>query len=64
MQCANALEATIAMGAIELARCTDLKPLQADVADLKSQVRKPQSEVGVTRNSAESTRDSPRVVGI
>jgi hypothetical protein len=60
MQCANALEATIALG---LAGCTDLKPLQADVADLNSQVGKLQSEVEVTRNSADQAIDMRQASG-
>ena len=58
MQCANALEATIA-----LAGCTDLKSLQAAVADLNSQVEKLQSEVELTRNSANQANDMPLASG-
>ena len=53
MQCANALKATIAMGAVDLAGSVDLKPLQADAADLKSQEGKLQSDVAVPGNSAD-----------
>jgi hypothetical protein len=63
MQCANALEATIALGAVGLAVCTDLKPHQVDVADLNSQVGKLQSEVELTRNSADRANDMPQASG-
>jgi hypothetical protein len=53
MQCANALQAIIAMGAVDLAGSMGLKPLQADVADLKSQEGKRQSDVAVTGNAAD-----------
>ncbi len=36
-----------------LAGCQDLKPLQADVADLKSQVAKLQSDVAAAKSSAD-----------
>jgi hypothetical protein len=53
MQCANALKATIAMGAVDLEGSVEWKPLQADVADLKSQEGKLQSDVAVTGTSTD-----------
>ena len=63
MQCANALEATIAIGYVGIAGCTGFKPLQADVADLKSLVGKLQSEVAVTPNSADQANSMAQASG-
>jgi murein lipoprotein len=41
-----------------LAGCQDLKPLQADVADLKSQVAKLQSDVAAAKSSADQANST------
>src|SRR5262249_2162410 len=45
MKCASVVKAVAAVAAVVgLAACTDLKPLQAEVADLKSQLAKVQGD--------------------
>src|SRR5262245_16376206 len=41
-----------------LAACTDLKPVQADIADLKSQVSKLQSDLQAARSAADGANSA------
>ena len=45
--------ASALLGLVMLAGCTDLKPLQAEVADLKSQVARLNSDLGASRQAAD-----------
>ena len=53
MKCAIVLKVAAVAVVAGLAGCQDLKPLQADVADLKSQVAKLQSDVAAAKSSAD-----------
>ena len=54
MKCAIVVKVAAAAVVAGLAGCTDLKPLQAEVADLKSQVSKLQSDLSSAKSSADS----------
>jgi outer membrane murein-binding lipoprotein Lpp len=45
--------AAVVLAVTTLAGCTDLKPLQADIADLKSQVTRLQSDLQATRQASD-----------
>jgi outer membrane murein-binding lipoprotein Lpp len=54
MKCAIVVKVAAAAVVAGLAGCTDLKPLQAEVADLKSQVSKLQSDLTAARSASDS----------
>jgi murein lipoprotein len=59
MKCASVVKAAAAVVmVVGLAACTDLKPLQADIADLKSQLAKTQSDVAAAKSSADSANSA------
>jgi outer membrane murein-binding lipoprotein Lpp len=53
MKSATVMKVAAVAVVIGLAGCTDIKPLQADIADLKSQVSKLQSDQQATKASAD-----------
>jgi len=53
MKSATVMKVAAVAVVIGLAGCTDLKPLQADIADLKSQVSKLQADQQATKASAD-----------
>src|SRR5579864_7659602 len=53
MKCAIVLKVAAVAVVVGLAGCQDLKPLQADIADLKSQVAKLQTDVAGAKSSAD-----------
>jgi len=53
MKCASVVKVASVDVVAGLAGCTDLKPLQTDVADMKSQLAKLQSDVSATKSSAD-----------
>jgi murein lipoprotein len=55
MKCASLVKAAAAaIAVIGLAACTDLKPLQAQVDDLKAQLAKTQGDISTAKSSADS----------
>jgi hypothetical protein len=53
MKCASVVKVAAVAVVVGLAGCTDLKPVQADIADLKSQVAKLQSDVQASKSSSD-----------
>ena len=58
MKCAIVVKVAAAAVVAGLAGCTDLKPLQAEVADLKSQVSKLQSDLQAARSASDSANSA------
>jgi outer membrane murein-binding lipoprotein Lpp len=58
MKSAIVLKVAAAAVVVGLVGCTDLKPLQAEVADLKSQVGKLQSDVSAAKQSADQANSA------
>src|SRR5258708_7598371 len=55
MKCASVVKAAAAaIAVVGLAACTDLKPVQAQLDDLKAQVAKAQSDVSGAKSAADS----------
>ena len=63
MKSAIVLKVAAAAVVAGLAGCQDLKPLQADIADLKSQVSKLQSDLGAARSAADSANGAAKSAG-
>ena len=54
MKCASVVKAAAAVAmVVGIAACTDIKPLQADIADLKSQVSKLQGDVAAAKSASD-----------
>jgi outer membrane murein-binding lipoprotein Lpp len=58
MKCAIVVKVAAAAVVAGLAGCQDLKPLQAEVADLKSQVSKLQADVQAARQAASGAQST------
>lgn len=58
MKSAIVLKLAAAAVVVGLVGCTDLKPLQAEVADLKSQVGKLQSDVQAAKQTADQANSA------
>ncbi|HMD58598.1 MAG TPA: alanine-zipper protein [Steroidobacteraceae bacterium] len=59
MKCASVVKAAAAVAmVVGLAACTDLKPLQADIADLKAQVAKLQGDTAAAKSSADQANSA------
>jgi len=59
MKCASIVKATAAVAvAVGLAACTDIKPLQAEVADMKAQLAKVQGDVSAAKSSADQANSA------
>jgi hypothetical protein len=63
MKSAIVLKVAAAAVVLGLVGCTDLKPLQAEVADLKSQVGKLQSDVQAAKQSADQANSAAQSAG-
>ena len=64
MKCASVVKAAAAvMTVVGLAACTDLKPLQADIADLKSQLSKAQGDIAAAKSSADGANTAAQSAG-
>ena len=53
MNCSILVKLAVAAGIVGLAGCQDLKPVEADVVNLKAQVSKLQSDVQTAKTSAD-----------
>jgi hypothetical protein len=59
MKCASVVKAAAAVVlAVGLAACTDLKPLQAEVADLKAQLAKAQGDISAAKSEADQANSA------
>ena len=59
MKCASIVKAAAAVAvAVGLAACTDIKPLQAEVADLKAQLAKVQGDASAAKSSADQANSA------
>jgi hypothetical protein len=59
MKCASVVKVAAAVVAVVgLAACTDLKPLQAEVADLKAQLAKVQGDASAAKSSADQANSA------
>jgi murein lipoprotein len=59
MKCASVVKAAAAVVAtVGLAACTDIKPLQAEVADLKAQLAKVQGDVAAAKSSSDQANSA------
>jgi hypothetical protein len=59
MKCASVVKAAAAVAlVVGLAGCTDLKPLQAEVADLKAQLAKVQGDASAAKSSADQANSA------
>jgi cell division protein ZapA (FtsZ GTPase activity inhibitor) len=64
MKCASILKAATAVAVVVgLAACTDLKPLEAKVADLQSQVSKLQGDVSGAKSAADQANSAAQSAG-
>ena len=64
MKCASVVKAAAAVViAFGLAACTDIKPLQADIADLKSQLAKAQGDIASAKSSADQANSAAQSAG-
>jgi murein lipoprotein len=64
MKCASVVKAAAAVViALGLAACTDIKPLQADIADLKSQLAKAQGDIAAAKSSADQANSAAQSAG-
>jgi len=64
MKCASVVKATAAVAVVAgMVGCTDLKPLEAKVADLQSQVTKLNSDVASARSSADQANSAAASAG-
>src|SRR5205823_10210737 len=59
MKCASIVKAAAAVAvAVGLAACTDIKPMQAEVADLKAQLAKVQGDVSAAKSAADQANSA------
>ena len=64
MKCASVVKAAAAVAVVVgLAACTDLKPLEAKVADLQSQVSKLQGDVSGAKSAADQANSAAQSAG-
>ncbi len=64
MKCASVVKATAAVVAvIGLAACTDLKPIQAQIDDLKSQAAKNAADIAAVKSTADSANSAAQSAG-
>jgi murein lipoprotein len=59
MKCASVVKAAAAVAVVMgLAGCTDLKPIQAQIDDLKAQLAKAQGDVSAAKSSADQANSA------
>src|ERR1700683_2355290 len=63
MKFASVVKIAAAAAVIGLAGCTDLKPLQAEVADLKAQLAKTQGDVSAAKSEADQANAAASAAG-
>jgi murein lipoprotein len=64
MKCASIVKAAAAVAVVAgLAACTDLKPIQAQIDDLKGQAAKLQNDVAAAKSAADSANSAASSAG-
>ncbi len=63
MKCASVVTAAAAVAVMGLAGCTDLKPIQAQIDDLKAQVAKVGGDASAAKSAADSANSSAQSAG-
>jgi murein lipoprotein len=63
MKCASVVAAAAAVAVMGLAGCTDLKPIQAQIDDLKAQLAKAQGDASGAKSSADAANSAAQSAG-
>jgi cell division protein ZapA (FtsZ GTPase activity inhibitor) len=64
MKCASVVTAAAAVAVlVGLSACTDLKPMQAEVADLKAQVAKAQGDASAAKSASDQANSAAQSAG-